>query len=293
MNWQGVYTALITPFTADGARVDEAAFESFIEWQVGAGVAGVVPCGTTGESATLTFEEHERVIERCVKAAAGRVRVLAGTGANATAEAIALTQFAQKAGASGALVVAPYYNKPTQEGLFQHFRAVHDACDLPIMVYNVPGRCGVNISDETIARLAQLPRIFGLKDATGDLARPYTLRAKAGNSFLQFSGEDMSFPAFCAAGGVGVISVSSNIVPDRMVKIMDAALKGDVAKARSLQDELVGLHDVMFCETSPGPVKWAAHRLGKCAASMRLPLVMPAENARNRIDDVLKNLHLI
>lgn len=288
--FKGILTALITPFS--NGRVDEKAFQSFVEWQVAEGVHGLVPCGTTGESPTLSYEEHKRVIDLCVEAAGKRVKVLAGTGANATDEAIMLTAHAKKAGADGALIVAPYYNKPTSEGLFQHFKAIHDAVDIPIILYNVPGRTMINMSDELIARLAKLPRIVGVKDATGDLARPYTLRMKTGAKFLQLSGEDQTAVAFNVSGGVGCISVSSNVAPKACAEVQNACLAGDYAKALQLHDQLAPLHAVMFCETSPGPVKHAVSLLGKASADLRLPLVQPSVEHQQRIGEVLVNLGL-
>lgn len=305
--FQGIYTALITPFS--GGEVDEKAFQAFVEWQIAEGVHGLVPCGTTGEAPTLSYDEHQRVIDLCVEAAAGRVPVLAGTGANSTEEAVMLTRYARKAGADGALIVAPYYNKPTPEGLYQHFKAIHDAVEIPIVLYNVPGRTVVNMSDELIARLAGLPRIVGVKDATGDLSRPYSLRMKLNalptppspkgervrrsSDFVQLSGEDMTAVAFNAAGGVGCISVASNIAPKLCAQVQEAALKGDYAEAARIQETLAPLHSVMFCETSPGPVKHAAYLLGKCTAELRLPLVAPSAESQNRIREVLVNLRLL
>lgn len=288
---KGAFTALMTPFT--NGRVDEKSFADLVEWQIAEGIHGLVPCGTTGESPTLSYEEHNRVIELCVQVAKKRVPVMAGTGANATAEAIMFTQHAEKAGADCALVVAPYYNKPTQEGIYRHFKAIHDASSLPIIVYNIPGRSVINISDETLARLSQLPRIAGVKDATGNLERPYTLRAQGGQGLRQFSGEDMTAVAFNAAGGIGCISVTSNIAPKAVAAVQEACLAGDYAKAAALQEPLVPLHSAMFCETSPAPVKYAASLMGKCSAELRLPLVEPMEESKKRIAEVLKNLRLI
>ncbi len=289
--FKGAYTALITPFK--GGKVDEQAFTDLVEWQIGQGIHGLVPCGTTGESPTLSYDEHRRLIELCVQAAKGRVPVMAGTGANATEEAIMFTKHAEKVGAAGALIVAPYYNKPTQEGLFQHYKAIHDATNIPIIIYNIPGRSVINITDETLARLSKLPRIVGVKDATGDLARVYTLRVKAGAEFQQLSGEDITAVAFNASGGQGVISVSSNVAPKACAEVQNACLAGDYKKALALHDTLVGLHDIMFCETSPAPVKYAAHLMGKCTADMRLPMLPPSDENKTRIRDVLKSLHLI
>jgi 4-hydroxy-tetrahydrodipicolinate synthase len=289
--FQGIYTALITPFK-DG-KLDELAFQSFIEWQIAEGVHGLVPCGTTGESPTLSHDEHNRIINLCIEAAKKRVPVMAGTGSNSTEEAIMTTRHAQKAGADGALIVAPYYNKPTQEGLYQHFKAIHDATDIPIVIYNIPGRSIVNISDDTLARLALLPNIVGVKDATGDLSRPYTLRARTKKPLQLLSGEDMTAVAFNVAGGQGCISVSSNIMPRRCAQVQDACLKGDYAKASELHEPMVPLHSILFCETSPAPVKFAASLMGKCKPDLRLPLVPPQEENKKHIAQVLKNLHLL
>jgi 4-hydroxy-tetrahydrodipicolinate synthase len=291
-NFSGVYTALITPFTAGGA-VDEKAFQEFVEWQIAEGVHGLVPCGTTGESPTLSHTEHNRVIDLCVEVARGRVPVMAGTGSNSTEEAIMTTQHAKQAGADAALIVAPYYNKPTQEGLFQHFKAIHDAVDIPIVLYNVPGRTVVNISDDTIARLAELPRIVGLKDATGDLARPYSLRQKLKSPLQLLSGEDATAVAFNVAGGQGCISVASNIVPRACAAVQEACLAGDYVRAAKLQDPLIELMGVLFCETSPAPVKYAASLIGKSLPNLRLPLVEASEGAKTQVRAALSNLGLL
>ena len=293
MNFKGVYTALITPFTDDG-KIDEQAFGDFVEWQIAQGVHGLVPCGTTGESPTLTHEEHNRVIALCVEVSKGRVPVLAGTGSNSTDEAIMTTRHAKKAGADGALIIAPYYNKPPQEGLYQHFKAINDAVEIPIVLYNVPARTVVNISDDTIARLAKLPNIVGLKDASGDLARPYILRSKlGGKQFQMLSGEDMTAVAFNFSGGQGCISVVSNIAPKACSQVQEACFAGDYAKALILQDKLTELNSVMFCETSPMPVKYAAHLMGKCKPYLRLPLVEVSENSKKEIKKVLNALQIL
>ena len=291
VNFKGVYTALITPFK--NGKLDEAAFQAFVNWQVEEGVHGLVPCGTTGESPTLSHDEHKRVVELCVEASAGRVPVMAGTGSNSTEEAIMLTRHAKAAGAVGALVVAPYYNKPTQEGLYQHYKAINDACEFPIIIYNIPGRSVVNITDETLARLSELPFIAGVKDATGDLARPYTLRAKAKKPLQLFSGEDMTAVAFNASGGQGCISVASNLMPKRCAEVQEACFRGDYAGALKLQDTLTELVTALFCETSPVPVKFGAKLLGKCEGELRLPLVQPSESAKQQMTQALKNLRLL
>ncbi len=289
--FRGVMTALITPF-ADG-KVDEKRYQDFTQWQIAEGVHGVVPCGTTGESATLSHDEHERVIELCLDVAKGKVPVIAGCGSNCTEEAIGLTQFAEKAGADAALHVAPYYNKPTQEGLYQHFKAIHDATGLPIILYNVPGRTVVNLGVETIARLAALPRIIGIKDATGDITRPVKTRAACGESFRQFTGEDGNALAFLAMGGHGCISVTANIAPALCSQLQNAWAKGDLAAAQAINDRLTPLHDAMFCETSPGPVKYAAALLGLCRYEYRLPLVPISTPNEKIVEDTLRKVGLV
>ncbi len=293
----GIYTALITPFS--GGKVDEKAFQAFVEWQVNEGVHGLVPTGTTGESPTLSHDEHNRVIDMTIEIAqslnrdGGRAKVMAGTGSNSTEEAIMTTRHAKKAGADGALIVAPYYNRPTQEGLYQHFKAINDAVEIPLVIYNIPGRSGVNIADETLVRLSALQNVVGVKDATGDLARVHTLRARQKKPLDLMSGEDMTAVAFNAIGGVGCISVSSNIMPKACAEVQNACLRGDWVTALALQDKLVALHEVMFCETSPGPVKYAASLMGKCSAEMRLPLVEPSENSKNAVRQTLISLGLL
>lgn len=291
MQLSGIYTALVTPFNQNG--IDEKALQELVAWQIAEGVHGLVPCGTTGESPTLSYEEHKRVIDITVEVAKGKIPVMAGTGANSTDEAMMFTRHAKEAGADAALIVAPYYNKPSQEGLYQHFKAIHDAVEIPIVVYNIPGRSVVNISDETLARLSSLPRIVGVKDATGDLSRPYTLRAKGGGKLAQFSGEDMTAVAFNIAGGVGCISVASNIMPKRTAEIQQACLKGDFAAAVKMQETLVNLISALFCETSPVPVKYALSLMGKCTDSLRLPLVKPLPDSQKKIQKALEELNLI
>ena len=289
--FKGSMTALITPFR--NGEVDEKAFQSLVVRQIAEGTHGLVPCGTTGESPTLSHEEHRRVIALCVETAAGRAPVIAGTGSNSTLEAIELTRHAQKAGATGALVVTPYYNRPTQEGLYQHFKAIHDAVDLPLVLYNIPGRCVVDIAPETLVRLARLPNIVGIKDATADLTRPLRTRLAVGPAFCQLSGEDATVVAFLAQGGVGCISVISNIVPRLCAWLHDAWAAGDYATVFTLRDRLMPLHEALFCETSPGPVKYAAHLLGLCSAETRPPLWEIAESSRRKIAAALEALELV
>ena len=287
----GCYTALITPFSGEG--IDHAALESLVAWQVGEGVHGLVPCGTTGESPTLTPAEHGEVIARTVKTAAGRVKIMAGTGSNSTAEAIEYTRHAEKVGADAALVVAPYYNKPTQEGLYQHFKAVANATSLPIFIYNIPGRSVVNMTDATLARLAEIKNIAGIKDATGDLARVATLRHLVGDRLVQFSGEDMTAVGFNAMGGRGVISVVSNIAPKITAEVQNLSLAGKHEQARVLHAKLVPLTQSMFVETNPMPVKFASSLLGKSDGSMRLPLVQPGESTQAQVRAAMAELALI
>jgi 4-hydroxy-tetrahydrodipicolinate synthase len=288
--FKGSITALITPFRS--GALDADAFQRLVEWQIDQGTHGLVPVGTTGESPTLTQKEHERVIQLAVEAAAGRVPVIAGTGSNNTAEAIEYTRFAKQAGAAGALLVAPYYNKPTQEGLYQHYKAVQDAVEIPIIVYNIPGRSVVDISGETMARLAALPNIVGVKDATADLARVSLHREIIGHDFIQLSGEDATALAFMAAGGHGCISVASNVAPKLCAQFQEACMKGDFRAALGFQDRLFPLHSTLFIETNPAPVKYAASRLGLCSPEVRLPLIEVSERTRQRLDAVIERLGL-
>ncbi|CAO3400591.1 4-hydroxy-tetrahydrodipicolinate synthase [Azospirillum palustre] len=289
--FHGSIVALLTPFK--GGKVDEKAFQSFVEWQVAQGTHGLVPCGTTGESPTLSHEEHNRVVELCIEAAGGKVPVMAGTGSNSTDEAIALTRHAKQAGAQAALVVTPYYNKPSQEGLYQHFKAIHDAADLPIFIYNIPGRSVVDMSVATMARLAKLPNIVGVKDATADLSRPSRLLQEVGSDFIQLSGEDATALAFNAQGGVGCISVTANIAPALCSAMQTAWAKGDLKEAFRLRDVLSPVHDSMFVETSPAPVKFAASLLGLGSDEVRLPLVPATEAARNAVRGAMTKAGLL
>lgn len=269
--FKGVITALITPLR-DG-NVDEAAFEGLLERQIAAGVHGVVPVGTTGESATLTTEEHKALVERTVALARGRVRVIAGAGASATGKAIELVRHAKTVGADGALVVTPYYNRPSQAGLKAHFEAIAEAVQLPVLLYNVPGRTGVDLADQTVAELSAHPNIVGIKDATGDMGRVSWMRANIAGQFDLISGDDASFLGYVAHGGVGVISVTSNVAPEAMVALWNALQAGDLALARSWQDRLIGLHRGLFADSSPSPAKYALSKLGMCGEEVRLPLV--------------------
>ena len=284
------YTAIITPFL--NGKVDEKSLEKLVEFQIANGVDGIVPCGTTGESPTLSHDEHNLVIELCTKVAKKRIKIMAGTGSNSTDEAVMMTNFAKKVGADSCLIVSPYYNKPTPEGIFQHFKAL-DGCGIPLFIYNVPGRSVINISDENLARIAELENVAGIKDATGDLARVATLRLLIKKKFSYLSGEDVTAVGFNAMGGNGVISVSSNIAPKMVSDLQRACAKGDYKTALDLQDKLTYLHEAMFCETNPMPVKYAASLMGLCSAESRLPLVEPSSASKARIEKEMKKLGLI
>ncbi|MFN0043096.1 MAG: 4-hydroxy-tetrahydrodipicolinate synthase [Alphaproteobacteria bacterium] len=289
--FKGCYTALITPMK--GGKVDDKAFQRFVQWQIEQGIHGVVPCGTTGESPTLSHPEHDRVIELCIEVAAGKVPVIAGTGSNSTEEAIRLTLHAQKAGAAASLQVMPYYNKPTQEGLYQHFKAIHDATEIPLLIYNIPGRSAVDMGLETMARLAKLPRIVGVKDATNDLTRPVTTRLACGPEFCLLSGEDPTIGGFLGQGGHGIISVCTNIAPKLNVQMFEAWWRGDMVAFGQIRDRLMPVSLALFAETSPGPVKYAASLLGLCAGEVRLPLVEPGEATKTRMREALVGAGLL
>ncbi|MEK9677828.1 MAG: 4-hydroxy-tetrahydrodipicolinate synthase [Rhodospirillaceae bacterium] len=286
--FQGSYVALITPFK-NGA-IDEDAFRSFVEWQIEQGTDGLVPCGTTGESPTLSHEEHMRVTEICIEVAAGRVPVIAGAGSNSTDEAISLAKHAKEAGADAALVVTPYYNKPTQAGMYEHYKAINDAAQIPIIIYNIPARSIVDMTVETMAKLAELEYIVGVKDATSDLNRPMLTALAMGPDFCQLSGEDGTAVPFLAGGGHGCISVTGNILPRLCSDMQNAWRDGDVAKAMELQNVLMPVHMAMFCETSPGPVKYAAKLLGLCSADARLPITDIAQSSKDRVKQALTDV---
>ena len=290
--FRGSLVALLTPMHADG-RLDEGALERFVEWQVTEGTHGLVPVGTTGESPTLSHAEHKRVVEITVAVAAGRVPVIAGAGSNSTAEAIDLAGHARTAGADAVLVVTPYYNKPTQEGMFLHFTAIADAVDIPMIIYNIPPRSVVDMSVETMARLARHPNIVGVKDATANLARPLHTARACGTAFSQLSGEDHTALAFNAAGGHGCISVTGNVAPRLCSEMQSAWQDGRVADAMAIQTRLLALHDALFVETSPGPVKFAASLLGLTADVCRLPLAPVAETTRTRVRDAMTAVGLL
>jgi len=288
---RGSIPALITPMK-DGA-VDEAAFRKLVNWQIEQGSHGLVPCGTTGESPTLSHEEHMRVIEICVEEARGRVPVIAGAGSNATAEAISLTRHAKRVGADAVLSVTGYYNKPSQEGLYRHYAAIADAVDIPILVYNIPGRAIVEISVETMGRLAELKNIIGVKDATANLARPLRERIACGHDWRMLSGEDSTTLGYMAQGGHGCISVTANIAPKLCADFQNACLQGAWDTALVLQEKLMPLHDAMFIEPSPAPVKYAGSLIGLCTDEVRLPLVAATDTAREKVRAAMSDVGLI
>lgn len=287
----GSIPALVTPMK-DGA-LDIATLQALVEWHVEEGSNGLVPVGTTGESPTLTHEEHEIVIEEVVRASAGRIPVIAGAGSNNTAEAIRFMRHAESVGANAALVVTPYYNKPTQEGLIAHFRALHDCCDLPIIIYNIPGRSVVDMTPATMGVLAQLPRIIGVKDATGRLERVSQQRITCGPDFIQLSGEDATALGFNAHGGVGCISVTANVAPRLCAEFQSATLAGDYALALTLQDRLMPLHEAIFIEPGLCGAKYALSRLDKCREDVRLPLLGLSPATKARVDDAMRHAGLL
>jgi 4-hydroxy-tetrahydrodipicolinate synthase len=289
--FNGVLPALVTPFR-DGA-VDEAAFVALVERQIGGGVHGLVPVGTTGETSTLSHDEHRRVVELCVKTAAGRVPVIAGAGSNATAEAIELARHAKTVGADAALVVTPYYNRPSQEGLYAHYAAIAEAVQIPILVYNVPSRTSVDISNATLARLSELPNIVGVKDATGDMSRASEQRLMCGPDWVMLSGDDPTALGYMAHGGHGCISVSANVAPDLCAAFYNAALSGDWKTALYWQDRLVRLHRALFTDASPAPAKFAMAHLGLCLPDVRLPLAPASEASREAVLDALREAGVI
>ena len=290
--FKGSLVALITPMHADGT-LDEDALARFVEWQIGEGTHGLVPVGTTGESPTLSHDEHKRVVEITVKVARGRVPVIAGAGSNSTAEAVDLAHHARQAGADAVLVVTPYYNKPTQDGLYLHFTAIADVCGIPVMIYNIPPRSVVDMSVETMARLAKHRNIVGVKDATANLARPLQTRRVCGPEFCQLSGEDHTALAFLASGGVGCISVTGNVAPRWVSRMHTAWQDGRLADAMAIQDRLLPLHDALFSETSPGPVKHAASLLGHTADHCRLPLAPCHESTKARVRAAMAEVGLL
>jgi len=290
-SFRGSFTALVTPFS--NGSLDEKAFRGLVDWQIAEGTNGLVPVGTTGESPTLTHQEHGQVVEWCVEQAKGRVPVIAGAGSNSTQEAVALARHAQHCGADAVLVVTPYYNKPTQEGLYQHFRAINDAIGIPIIVYNIPARSVIDMSVDTMKRLFDLKNIAGVKDATANVVRVSQQRAAMGGDFNQLSGEDATALGFMAHGGHGCISVTSNVAPRLCAEFQSACLRGDYGAALGLQDKLLPLHTALFIETSPAPVKYALSVLGKCADTLRLPMVPVAERTKAVVREAMIHAGLI
>ncbi|WFE75424.1 4-hydroxy-tetrahydrodipicolinate synthase [Roseinatronobacter sp. S2] len=291
MQIRGSIPALVTPLK-DGA-LDLDALHALIDWQISEGSHGLVPVGTTGESPTLSHDEHKRVIDEVVKAAAGRVPVIAGAGSNNTTEAMGFIRHAEKSGADAALVVTPYYNKPTQEGLIAHFKALHDCSDLPIIIYNIPGRSVVDMSPETMGRLAELPRIIGVKDATGKLERVSLQRMTCGPDFIQLSGEDATAPGFNAQGGVGCISVTANVAPRLCAQFQQASLSGDHARALEIHDMLMPLHVAIFAEPGLVGAKYGLSRLGRCREDVRLPLLGLTDETKKLMDAAMRHAGLV
>jgi 4-hydroxy-tetrahydrodipicolinate synthase len=288
---KGSIPALITPMK--GGKVDEAAFRKLVAWQIAEGSHGLVPCGTTGESPTLSHEEHMRVVEICVEEANGRVPVIAGAGSNSTEEALMLTRHAKEVGADAVLSVTGYYNKPTQEGLYRHYAAIAEAVDIPIVLYNIPGRAIVEISVETMARLAKIANIIGVKDATANLARPSRERLACGKDWRLLSGEDATALGYMAHGGHGCISVTANVAPKLCAQFQEACMQGAFDTALQIQDRLMPLHDAMFCEASPAPVKYAASLLGLSSDEVRLPMMAATDAARAKVKAAMQSAGLL
>ena len=291
MMFKGSITALVTPFKGD--NLDENAYEKFIDFQISNGTHGIVPCGTTGESPTISHDEHKRLIEIAVKSSGGKVPVIAGTGSNSTDEAVEMTKFAESAKADAALIVTPYYNKPTQEGLYQHYKKINDNCGIPIIIYNIPGRSVVDMSVDTMARLFELKNIIGVKDATGDLERATQQKEKMGKEFIMLSGNDENVYDFNARGGVGCISVSANVAPKLCSDFQNLSLAGKKEESKKLFDKLLPLHDVMFVESNPTPAKYSLSLMGMMQEDVRLPLVTAEKSSKDKIEAVLKSLSLI
>ena len=289
--FKGSITALVTPFKDE--KIDEAAFRGLIDWQIQSGTHGLVPCGTTGESPTLSHDEHKRAVDICIDEARGRVPVIAGAGSNNTSEAIDLARHADKAGAAGILVVTPYYNKPNQEGLYRHFKAVNDAVGVPILIYNIPPRSVIDMTVDTMQRLFELKNIAGVKDATANLARVSLQRQVLGADFIQLSGEDMTALAYMAAGGHGCISVTANVAPQSCASLQEAALEGDYKTALAQQDRLVPLHAALFVEPNPAGPKYALSVLGRMSDEVRLPMVPVTEATRATIRSAMVHAGLL
>lgn len=286
--FKGVYTALITPFKY--GELDEKAFIKMVEWQIDSGVHGLVAGGTCGEASTLTRSEHLRVIELAIQVAKGKIPVIAGTGSNSTQTAIELSLQAQELGCDGLLLISPYYNRPTQEGLYQHYKAIHEATNLPIIIYNHPGRSAVDVNQDTLIRLAELPRIVALKDASGQLSRVTKLKIKVKDNFYQLAADDENALGFNAQGGVGCISTAANVVPGLCARIQDLWIKGEVKEAMLIQEMLMPLYDVLFCESNPVPVKYIANLIGLCDPDVRLPLAPLSEKNKKMVKDAVADL---
>ena len=289
--FKGVFTALLTPFK--NGELDEVSFRSFIDFQIESGIHGLVPVGTTGESPTVSHDEHKLAVEICIDQANKKVPIIAGTGSNNTAEAIELTNHASEKGADAALVVTPYYNKPNQEGLYAHYKAIAENSDIPIMIYNIPGRSIVDMNLETMNKLFQIKNIIGVKDATSDISRVFKYKSIIGDSFNQLSGEDATTLAYMTYGGHGSISVTSNIAPKLCSDFMNLCLAGKFDEASKINDKLMKLHECLFLEPSPGPVKYAAEKLGLMSSELRLPLVEISKNTKDRVDEAMKFASLI
>lgn len=289
--FRGVFPALVTPFR--NGQVDEDAFVALVERQIAGGVHGLVPVGTTGESATLSHEEHRHVIDLCVRTAGGRVPVIAGTGSNSTDEAIELTRHAKTVGADAALIVSPYYNRPNQEGIYAHYKAINDAVQIPVLAYNVPGRTGSEIANETLYRLAKLPNIVGIKDATNDLSRPSLQRLNCGEGWTLLSGDDPVALGYMAHGGHGTISVSANVAPEALAAFHNAAMAGDWPAALEWQDRLIRLHKALFSDASPGPTKFALAHLGLCSEELRLPMTPASEASKAEVLAAMRDAGVI
>jgi 4-hydroxy-tetrahydrodipicolinate synthase len=290
-SFRGSFTALVTPFR--NGSLDEKAYRDIVNWQIQEGTNGLVPVGTTGESPTLSHDEHKKAVEWCIAESDGRVPVIAGAGSNSTKEAIELSQHAEKAGADAVLVVTPYYNKPTQEGMYQHFKAINDAIGIPIIIYNIPARSVIDMSVETMTRLFELKNIAGVKDATANVLRVSQQRAAMGPDFNQLSGEDATCLGFMAHGGHGCISVTANVAPRLCSEFQAACLKGDYSAAVKIQDKLLPLHQNLFIETNPAPAKYALSLLGKCADTVRLPMVPLSDKSKTVVRDAMVHAGLI
>ena len=289
--FKGSFVALLTPFK-DG-NFDESTFRSFVDWQINEGTDGLVPCGTTGESPTLSHKEHRRVTEICIEVSNGRVPVIAGAGSNSTEEAISLAQHAKSVGTDAVLIVTPYYNKPTQAGLYEHYKAINDAAKIPIIIYNIPGRSIIDINVETMSELAKLDYVVGVKDATAQLDRPILTTIACGKEFCQLSGEDGTSIPYLAAGGHGCISVTGNVLPRLCSEMQHAWSEGNIKLAMEFQEKLMPVHSAMFCETSPGPVKYAGELLGLCSSETRLPITQIADSSKFVVKEALKGVGVI